>query len=441
MDIKLLSEFAIVLAVIGIGARKGGVALGLWGGVGLFFLALAFGITPTSPPIDVMLIIVAVIMAASVMDAAGGIEFLVRIAERIIRRNPRYVTLVAPVVVWVFTFLAGTGHIVYPLYPVIYEVARQNGVRPERPLSVSTIASMFAIPASPVAAATAAMIALLHEKSGDTWGIAQILMITVPASLLGVIAAAVVCLFVGKDLKDDPEYQRRLEAGLIPPPPVSTAAKPALAKGARATAYLFLAGVAFIVLAGLFPEMRKLPGAKAPIAMPMLIEIVMLSAAALMLAISQVSVDAIPKTATCRSGIVALVSIFGLAWLGDTVIAANKDVIVAGIGNMTKAAPWTFAIGLFLASVFLGSQAATTRALIPLGFAVGIAPQFLIGMLPALCGLFFLPTSGLLLAAVNTDLSGTTKIRNLVFNHSFMIPGLVATVVGVAAGLGIASLF
>jgi anaerobic C4-dicarboxylate transporter len=189
-----------LLAAITMDARNSGVALGLWGGVGLLVLALVFGVAPTAPPVDVLLIILSVIMAASVMDAAGGIEYLVRVAEKIIRRNPKYVTLVAPLVTWLFTFLAGTGHIVYPLLPVIYEVAHQNGIRPERPMAIATIASQQAITASPVAAATAAMIALLHDKSGEAWGLAQILMIRVPATLTGIVVAAIVGMFLGRDL-------------------------------------------------------------------------------------------------------------------------------------------------------------------------------------------------------------------------------------------------
>jgi anaerobic C4-dicarboxylate transporter DcuA len=441
MDVKMILEFAVVLAAIALGARKSGVALGLWGGVGLLVLVLAFGITPTSPPVDVMLIILAVIMAASVMDAAGGIDYLVRIAERIIRANPKYVTLVAPLVTWTFTFLAGTGHIVYPLLPVIYEVAHQNGVRPERPMAIATIASQQAITASPVAAATAAMIALLHQHSGEAWGLTQILLICVPATLTGIVVAALVSMFVGKDLKDDPEYQARLKSGVIPATLQAAAVPQELPKGAKLSALIFLSGVAIVVLAGLFPNLRTLPGAKAPIGMPVTIEIVMLSVAAIMLTLTKVSAEAIPKTPTARAGVVALVGIFGLAWLGDSFIGANKDVIVASIGDMSKAAPWTFAIGLFFASVLLYSQAATTRALMPLGFALGIPPQYLIGMFPAVNGYFFIPTYGSLIAAVNFDLSGTTRIGRYVLNHSFMIPGLIATVGAVTAGLMIAAFF
>ena len=484
MTLTIVLQFAVVLAAIWMGARYSGVGLGLWGAVGLLVLVAVFNVSPTSPPIDVMLIILAVIMAASVMDASGGIDYLVRIAERIIRANPKYVTIVAPLTTWAFTFVAGTGHIVYPLLPVIYETAHGSGIRPERPMAIATIASQQAITASPVAAATAAMIGLFAEKGMTQWGLPEIMMICVPATLTGVIVAAIVSMFVGKDLKDDPEYQARLKAGMIPAPklaleaaaaapvpaeasgmmrvaapgvgtidvavprasgsgpdgvPAPTApAREPLRASAKPSATIFLAGVALVVVFGFFPGLRTLPGAKSALAMPVVIEIVMMAVAALMLLVTKVQVDDVPKTATLRAGVVAVIGIFGLAWLGDSFIAAHKDVIVPAIGEWAKAAPWTFAFGLFFASVLLYSQAATTRALMPLGIALGIPPQFLIAMFPSVNGYFFIPTYGSLIAAINFDLSGTTKIGKYVLNHSFMIPGIVATVTAVITGLAIA---
>ena len=439
MTLSIVLQFVVVLAAIWMGARFSGVGLGLWGAVGLLVLVAAFGVAPTSPPVDVMLIILAVIMAASVMDAAGGIDFLVRIAERIIRANPKYVTIVAPLTTWSFTFVAGTGHIVYPLLPVIYETAHQSGIRPERPMAVATIASQQAITASPVAAATAAMIGLFAEKGITQWGLPEILMICVPATLTGVVLAAIVSMFVGKDLADDPEYQARLAAGTIPAPKAA-GERPPLAPTAKLSALLFLAGVALVVVFGFFPGLRTLPGAKSALGMPIVIEIVMMSVAALMLLATKVAVDTIPKTPTLRAGVVAVIGIFGLAWLGDSFIAAHKDVIVPAIGKWAEAAPWTFAFGLFFASVLLYSQAATTRALMPLGIALGIPPQFLIAMFPSVNGYFFIPTYGSLIAAINFDLSGTTKIGKYVLNHSFMIPGLVATAGAVTTGLFLAKI-
>jgi len=443
MSLHLILEFAVILVALGIGARVGGIGLGLWGGVGL--LALAFlGAAPTAPPIDVMLIILAVIMAASVMEAAGGIDFLVSVAERIIRRNPKHVTIVAPLVTWTFTFLAGTGHIVYPLLPVIYEVAHQNGIRPERPMAIATIASQQAITASPVAAATAAMIGLFASNNLH-WGLPHILMICIPSTLCGVIAAALVQTRVGKELKDDPEYQARLAANEIQAPrakaaPGQAAALPATAK---TSALIFLAGVALVVVLGLFPKLRTLSGGEKPevIAMPVAIEIVMLAIAAVLLLVTKVKSDVVTKTQTCRAGITAVIGIFGLAWMGDTFIDSNREVIVGGLGNMAKAAPWTFSIGLFLASVLLYSQAATARALMPLGLSLGIHPQFLIAMFPAVNGYFLIPNYGTIIAAINFDRSGTTRIGKFVINHSFLLPGLISTTVAVFVGLVIAKLF
>jgi anaerobic C4-dicarboxylate transporter DcuA len=298
MTLAIVLQFLVVLAAIWMGARSSGIGLGLWGAVGLLVLVAGFGINPTSPPIDVMLIILAVIMAASVMEAAGGIDFLVRIAERIIRANPKYVTIVAPLTTWTFTFVAGTGHIVYPLLPVIYETAHRSGIRPERPMAVATIASQQAITASPVAAATAAMIGLFAEKGMTQWGLPQILMVCVPATLTGVVAAAIVSMFVGKDLKDDPEYQARLAAGQIPAPQADTSRTP-LKPGARLSAFIFLAGVALVVLFGFFPEPAPAAGAKSPLAMPIVIEILMMSVAAIMLLVTKVPSTRCPRRPRC----------------------------------------------------------------------------------------------------------------------------------------------
>jgi anaerobic C4-dicarboxylate transporter DcuA len=306
-------------------------------------------------------------------------------------------------------------------------------------MAVATIASQQAITASPVAAATAAMIGLFSEKGLTQWGLPQILMICVPATLTGVLVAAIVSMFVGKDLKDDPEYQARLASGAIPPPKAADV-RPVLKPAAKLSAMLFLMGVAFVVLFGFFPALRHLPGAKGPLGMPIVIEIVMLSVAAVMLVATKVPVDDVPRTPTLRAGVVAVIGIFGLAWLGDSFIGAHQNVIVPAISAMTEAAPWTFALGLFAASVLLYSQAATTRALMPLGVALGIPPQYLIAVFPSVNGYFFIPTYGSLIATINFDLSGTTKIGKYVLTGSFMIPGLVATFVAVLVGLVLAKL-
>ena len=434
MAIGIVLQFLVVAMAIWIGARTGGIGLGLWGAVGLLVLSACFGVVPTAPPVDVLLIVLAVITAASVLEAAGGTEVLVGIAERVIRAHPRQVTLVAPLTTWCFTFVAGTGHVVYPLLPVIYETAHRSRIRPERPMSVAAIASQQAITASPVSAATAAMIALFSDHGLAGWGLPQILMICVPSSLVGVIAAAAVSMFVGRDLEDDADYQARVAAGLVMPPDEGPERTPATAAGRRAVG-IFLAAVGLVVLLGMLPGLRTPPGGAEPVPMPMAIEIVMLSAAAVMLAVTGVKPDDVTRMATLRAGLVAVVAIFGLAWLGDSFVAHNKATILPAIARWTEAAPWTFGIGLFLTSVLLYSQAATTRALMPLGLSLGIAPAQLIALFPAVNGYFLIPATGSLIAAISFDRSGTTRIGKYLVNHSFMIPGLVATVTAVATGM------
>lgn len=440
MDLGLVLQFLVILGALAMGARAGGVGLGLWGAVGLLVLVAGFGIAPAAIPGEVILIVLTVIMAASAMEVAGGIDSLVRVAERIIRKNPKQVTVVAPLVTYGFTFAAGTGHIVYPLLPVIYEVAHENGIRPERPMAVATIASQQAITASPVSAATAAMIGLLAPHD---IGLVQILLICVPSTLLAVVIAALVQLRLGKDLKDDPEYQRLLASGELERPGKSSgAAPPPLKKGAKASALIFLLGVAMVVLAGIFPELRTVASAPdKPLTMPVTIAIVMLAVAALILTITKAPVGEVPKCKTCQSGVTAIIGILGLAWLGDTFINANRDVIIGGLSDMARAAPWTFAIGLFVASMLLYSQAATTRALMPLGLSLGIPAPLLVGMFPAVNGYFFIPNYGTLIAAMQFDRTRTTRIGNYLLNHSFMIPGLVCTIGAVVIGLLIGPLF
>ncbi|MEN6483655.1 MAG: anaerobic C4-dicarboxylate transporter [Syntrophobacteraceae bacterium] len=448
MGLKILIEFAVVVGAILMGSRSGGVGLGLWGGVGVLVLSYFFGLPPTAPPVDVMLIILAVIMATAVMEAAGGIEYLVHAAERIIRKNPRQITIVAPIVSYIFTLGAGTGHVFYPLLPIIYEVAHENGIRPERPIAVSTIASQQAITASPVSAAMAAMIALF-EPAG--LGLVHIILVAIPATLIGVFIAALVQTRVGKELKDDPEYNRRMaENALLSACEGGTAAvttvkvKRELPATGKTSAMIFLAGVGFIVLAGLFPVLRPqiLKGnAMVPLDMATSIQIVMLSIAALILVLTKVPAASVTRTNSSQAGLTAVIGIFGLAWLGDTFIKGNEKVIIGLIGDLTTAYPISFSFGLFFASVLLFSQAATTRALMPLGISLGIPSQYLVAMWPAVNGYFFLPTYGTIIAAINFDRSGTTRIGKYVLNHSFMLPGLVSTACAVTAGLVLAGLF
>lgn len=434
-----LLEFVILFGAILLGIRFGGVALGFWGGAGLFVLSVVFGVVPTSPPVDVILIILAVCLCASCMEAVGGLDILVRIAARIIRANPKYVAVIAPVVSFFLTFFAGTGNAVFAILPVVYEVSYNAGVRPERAMAGTAVAGQVGITASPIAAAVAAMIGLMAQNGHDEIGLQTILMVTFPACLFGVVAGAFLGMFRGKELKDDPAYQARLAAGeVLPPAPADERELPAAAKW---SVLIFFGGIALIVLSGFFPELRVLHGQTKPVSMSLVIEGVMLAAGALMFLVCKPSSAKVAGSSILHAGVISITAIFGIAWMSDSFIAANSSVFMDVAGSIAQSAPWFFAVILGVMSALLGSQGATTRALMPLGFALGINPMLLVAMFPAVNCLFILPISGPALAAVGMDRSGTTTIGKYVFNHSFLLPGLLMVVLSVLAGYAIVGCF
>lgn len=276
----MLLQLLFVLVAIIVGARLGGIGLGVMGGVGLAILTFVFGLQPTAPPIDVMLMIVAVISAASCMQAAGGLDYMVKLAERLLRRNPSQVTILSPLVTYLFTFVAGTGHVAYSVLPVIAEVATETKIRPERPLGIAVIASQQAITASPISAATVALLGLL---TGFDITLFDILKITIPATLIGVLVGAFLSKKVGKELLEDPEYLRRLEAGMIDIKHVELNDVKNMFH-ARISVIIFIAATLLIVLFGSIPAMRPVFNGAA-LDMPSIIEILMLCAAAIILII------------------------------------------------------------------------------------------------------------------------------------------------------------
>lgn len=434
----MLLQLLIVLIAIIIGARLGGIGLGVMGGIGLAFLIFVFGLQPTAPPIDVMLMIVAVISAASCMQAAGGLDYMVKLAEKVLRKNPSHVTILSPIVTYLFTFIAGTGHVAYSVLPVIAEVARETKIRPERPLGIAVIASQQAITASPISAATVALLGLLPGVT-----LFDIMVITVPATLVGVLVGAFCSMKVGKELLDDPEYQRRVKEGLIGDDSVKTA-DVANANKAKWSVIIFLMATLLIVLFGSISEMRPMfmvEGKAVMMDMPSIIEILMLSAAALILLFLRIDGIEAVKGSVFPAGMQAVIAIFGIAWMGDTFIKGNIGQLTGSIESIVQSMPWLFGLALFVMSILLYSQAATVRAIVPLGLALGISPYLLIAMFPAVNGYFFIPNYPTVVAAINFDRTGTTGIGKYVLNHSFMMPGLVATGVAITTGMLLVSVF
>lgn len=437
----MLLQLLFVLTAIIIGARLGGIGLGVLGGLGLAVLTFIFGLEPTSPPIDVMLMIVAVIAAASCMQAAGGLDLMVKWAEKLLRRNPSKITILSPLVTYLFTFIAGTGHVAYSVLPVIAEVATETKIRPERPLGIAVIASQQAITASPISAATVALLSML---AGYGISLIDILMISVPCTLAGVLAGAFYSLRVGKELTEDPEYRRRLANGEFTNDKY-------IAKGvenqraALLSVVLFIAATIGIVLFGsmdsLRPSFALADGTMRQMQMSHIIEILMLSAAALILLVTRTDGIKAVQGSVFSAGMQAVVAIFGIAWMGDTFIGGNMAEMKGSIEHVVTEMPWLFGLALFVMSILLFSQAATIRALLPLGIALGISPYMLIALFPTVNGYFVIPNYPTIVAAINFDRTGTTHIGKYVLNHSFMIPGLIATGVSVLLGLLMIQMF
>ena len=432
----MLIQFLFVLVAIIVGARLGGIGLGVMGGIGLAVLTFIFGLQPTTPPIDVMLMIAAVISAASCMQAAGGLDYMVKIAERILRRNPAHITILAPLVTYTFTFLAGTGHVAYSLLPVIAEVATETKIRPERPLGIAVIASQQGITASPISAATVALLGMLAGFGVDLF---DILKICIPSTIIGILAGALYSMRVGKNLVDDPEYISRLKAGLLNDCHTELTDVKNLAK-ARLSVAIFLITTLLIVVFGSIPSLRPSFDGNA-LGMPLLIEILMLSAAALILLLTRTNGIEAAKGSIFSAGMQAVIAIFGIAWMGDTFINGNIVELKGSIESIVSQMPWLFGVALFVMSILLYSQAATIRAIAPLGIALGISPMMMIALFPAVNGYFFIPNYPTLIAAINFDRTGTTRIGKWILNHSFMMPGLITTIVSLAVGLLLIQIF
>ncbi len=446
MSVLFLIQFIIVLVCILLGAQAGGIGLGVFGGLGLAILTFGFGLEPTSPPIDVMLLMMAVVAAASAMQAAGGLDLMVKAATKLLRKNPKYITFMAPAVTYIFTIFAGTGHVAYSVLPVIAEVARRNGIRPERPLSMAVIASQFSIVASPIAAAVTSAVSKLTPYH---LSITDILMVTMPSTVIGI---AIACIFVnkmGKELKDDPEYQRRLKdpayqeifAAQVSEVEMESSAGE---RSAKISLFIFICAAVLVVILGsssaFRPAFAQADGTMKALTMPHTIEIVMLTAGALIIMLCKPDGTAITRGSVFHAGMRAAMAIFGVAWLGDTLFNAHLDELKTLVSGLVETAPWTFAFALFAFSVLVNSQGATVATLFPLGVSLGIPPEIMVGTFVAVNGYFFIPNYGPIIASIDFDTTGTTRIGRYILNHSFMIPGLLSMAFSLVLGLAFAKM-
>lgn len=436
-------QLLIVLIALFYGARKGGLALGLIGGIGLLILIFGFNIPIGKPPIDVILTILAVVCGSATLQASGGLDCLLQVAERCLRRHPRAVVYLAPYICWFLTVLCGTGHVVYTMLPIIYDVAIKNGIRPERPMAASTIAAQMGIICSPAAVATASTVALLqgYEVGGKPFGFVQLFAIVIPAAIVGLFALATFSAFRGKDLDKDENFQK-----LISDPEqkkyvygeTTTLIGKVLPKSAWVSLWIFLGMIAVVALLGMDPALRPMAGSK-PLGMTQLIQICMLTAGALMIMVCGTKASAIGKTNVFSAGMIAIVAVYGVAWMADTMFMAHLSDLKEVLVDWVREYPWSYAVVLLLVSKLVNSQAAAIATIVPVALAVGTPPGIVVACSSACYGYYILPTYPSDLAALQFDRSGTTHIGRFVINHSFILPGLIgvitATVVGYLLGV------
>jgi anaerobic C4-dicarboxylate transporter DcuB len=436
-------QIVLILACLFYGARKGGVALGLLGGIGLVVVVFAFGLAPGKPPVDVMLTIVAVVAASATLQASGGLDVLLQLAEKLLRKNPKYVSILAPFTTCTLTMLCGTGHVVYTMLPIIYDVAIKNGIRPERPMAASSIASQMGIIASPVSVAVVSLVAFLAKAPGGAPVVdfVTLLSVTIPSTLVGVLLVGIFSWFRGKDLDKDEEFQ-----ALIADPErrafvfgeSKTLMGQKLSRDQWTAMWIFIGAIAVVAMLGAFEGLRPVVGGK-PMSMVLTIQMFMLMAGALMVIFTQTNPAEIGKNEVFRAGMIAVVAVFGVAWMADTVFEANLPTIKASLSEVVKSHPWTYAVALLIVSKLVNSQAAAISAMVPVALSIGVPPGYVVAFAAACYGYYILPTYPSDLATIQFDRSGTTKIGKYVINHSFILPGLIGVSTSCVAGYLIAA--
>ncbi len=423
MVLTIILEAIVVVACIVIGSRIGGIASGLFGGLGLAILVFLFGLRPGAPPINIVLIICGIISLSSTLYAAGGLDYLVELAARILRRNPRRITFVAPLVTCFFSLLCGSSYVALAVFPVIVEIAYRERIRPERPVSMALLGATQALTGSPMSAATAVLVSVLSVY-GVTLG--HVMLACIPSVVLALMLAAAVVSRHGVELDEDPEYLRRVASGELAPP--RELKKAEIGPKARLGVLLFAAAIAVTVVLGSMPELLPswtVNGKTTRLSIPYTITLVMFTFAAIMVVACGAKPGKIIQSSIFSSGMMAVVSLFGVAWMCNTFFDGNKAYFIELYRTYFANSVWLYALGFFLISFLIASQGAATTIAIPLGVTLGIPAPLLVGLFPLANGSWFLPISGNMFAAIAMDRTGTTRIGKYLLNHSFILPGAI----------------
>ena len=437
---EMFLGFLVLLACLIIGVRHGGIGLAVISGIGLVIYTFIFGYKPGTPPIDVMLTILAVVTCAGFLQTSGGLTVMLKYAEKFLRNNPKHVTILAPLTTWFLTVLCGTGHVVYTMFPIIYDIAIKQNIRPERPMAVASVASQMGICASPVSVAIVSIVGFM-ATAGHNYSVLQILAVAMPATGIGVLCAALWSYRRGKDLDKDEQFQEFIKdpknKEYVYGETESLLDKELPASFYHAM-YIFFGGIIVIAALGNFPDLLPhFPNAKGdlkPISMTAVIQMVMLLVAAAILFVCKVKAKDVGNSQVFKSGIVALVSVYGVAWMANTCFGAHMAFLKEFLGNAVAEYPWAFAIIAFLTSKLVNSQAAAIAIVFPMALSVGMDPVIIMSFISACYGYFFLPTYPSDLACIGFDRSGTTRIGKYILNHSFMIPGLIGIISGCCVG-------
>ena len=458
MTLLMIVELLVVLVALWVGARYGSLALGAISGIGLAILVFCFHLKPGTPPTDVIYIIIAAVTCAGMLQASGGMDWMIQIAERLLRKHPERITILAPFTTFFLTVLVGTGHVVYTLMPIICDIALKKGIRPERPCGIASIASQIGITCSPIAAAVVAFSTISIEQGFHVSNV-QVILVTIPACIIGILFAVIASWHRGLDLDKDPKFQARIadptQREYIYGSTATTLDKKIAPESKRAV-YIFLAALTFVVIISVasmmginllpsYPVEKVVDGVKQtvmkPLAMNIVIQITMIAAAALMIIFCKAKPKVAIDGAVWKNGMVAVIAIYGIAWMSDTYFANYQPEIQAMLSDLVKAYPWTIAIAFFFVSVLINSQGAVVVAMLPLAYSLGIDGWILLGVMPSVYGYFFIPNYPSDIATVNFDRSGTTVIGKYLLNHSFMMPGMVHVVTSTIAGLGISYIY